>query len=71
MYHAKKRWVYPETDAAAIEQLQTELNISEQLATLLTQRGHRDVEAAKAFLYVEDELTFLSLIHISEPTRRS
>ncbi|WP_396129519.1 single-stranded-DNA-specific exonuclease RecJ [Exiguobacterium mexicanum] len=58
MYHAKKRWVYPETDAAAIEQLQTELNISEQLATLLTQRGHRDVEAAKAFLYVEDELTF-------------
>ncbi|KAB2861539.1 MAG: single-stranded-DNA-specific exonuclease RecJ, partial [Exiguobacterium chiriqhucha] len=58
MYHAKKRWVYPETDTTAVEQLQTELNISEQLATLLTQRGHRDVEAAKAFLYVEDELTF-------------
>ena len=58
MYHAKKRWVYPETDTAAVEQLQTELNISEQLATLLMQRGHRDVEAAKAFLHIEDELTF-------------
>ncbi|UTT42010.1 single-stranded-DNA-specific exonuclease RecJ [Exiguobacterium aurantiacum] len=58
MYHAKKRWVYPETDTTAVERLQTELNISEQLATLLIQRGHRDVEAAKAFLHVEDELTF-------------
>ncbi|TCI26584.1 single-stranded-DNA-specific exonuclease RecJ [Exiguobacterium sp. SH5S13] len=58
MYHAKKRWVYPETDATAIEQLQTELNISEQLATLLTQRGHREPDAAKAFLQIEDELEF-------------
>lgn len=58
MYHAKKRWVYPETDQAVVEQLQTELNISEQLATLLMQRGHHDVEAARSFLHVEDELTF-------------
>ncbi|WP_214842605.1 single-stranded-DNA-specific exonuclease RecJ [Exiguobacterium sp. s150] len=58
MYHAKKRWVYPETDATAIERIQTELNISPQLATLLVERGHADVEAARAFLHVEDELTF-------------
>ncbi|MBR3063949.1 MAG: DHH family phosphoesterase, partial [Exiguobacterium sp.] len=58
MYHSKKQWLYPETNPDDVTRLQNELNISVQLATLLVQRGHQDVEAAKAFLYAEDELVF-------------
>ena len=58
MYHSKKQWLYPETNPDDVTRLQNELNISAQLATLLVQRGHQDVEAAKAFLYAEEELVF-------------
>lgn len=58
MYHSKKQWVYPSVESEAVTRLQEELQLSEQLATLLVQRGHEDVAAARAFLYVEDELTF-------------
>ncbi|WP_240544500.1 single-stranded-DNA-specific exonuclease RecJ [Exiguobacterium algae] len=58
MYHSKKQWVYPETNSEDVTRLQEELNISEQLARLLVQRGHRDLDSAKAFLHVEDEHDF-------------
>ncbi|MBS4208990.1 single-stranded-DNA-specific exonuclease RecJ [Bacillus sp. FJAT-50079] len=55
MLLSKTRWVVKERNEEASKYIADTLNIAPLVATLLVNRGLDDVEAAKKFLYIENE----------------
>jgi single-stranded-DNA-specific exonuclease len=55
MLRSKSRWIVRQSNEEKIQKLQQELAVSPLVASLLVNRGFESVEAARSFLYTNDQ----------------